>query len=372
MKRVIILGATGSIGTTCLNSIKEKKLPIDVVAISANTDVKKLESIGDSFNINNLYLATNKAHCDCFNYFNSIDELLDNVKCDIVLNGISGFSGLSASVKVLERGIDLALANKESVVAGGSFIFDIANKSGATIFPVDSEHSAIKALLDAHKKEHVKSLIITASGGPFRQLDKKDFKNITIEKALNHPTWKMGPKITIDSATLANKALEVIEASYLFGFSGENIEVVVHPQSIIHSMIRMNDGAIYSQMGMPNMSLPIIEGLLGIYDGVNLVDPLSFDNLSLTFEKPDFEKFPLLKIAFQILKTGKSYPIAFNAANEVAVDAFLKEKITYLQLQDCVLETMQKDFLDVCTNLTETINLDIKARSIANSYINSL
>ncbi|MBK5199978.1 MAG: 1-deoxy-D-xylulose-5-phosphate reductoisomerase [Spirochaetaceae bacterium] len=372
MKKVIILGATGSIGTTCLHSIKNKNLPLEVVGITANTKVRELENIGDSFNVRNLHLATNQARCDCFNYYNSIEELLDTVKCDIVLNGISGFSGLAASVKVLERGIDLALANKESVVAGGSFIFDLASKTGANIYPVDSEHSAIKSLLDAHKKEHVKSLIITASGGPFRTLDKKDFKNITVQQALNHPTWKMGKKITIDSSTLANKALEVIEAAYLFGFNENNIEVVVHPQSIIHSMIRMHDGAVYSQMGTPNMSLPIIEGLLGVYDHSNLVDPMSFDNLTLTFEKPDYDRFPLLKIAFDILKKGKSYAIAFNASNEVAVYAFLKERISYLQLQDCVISTMQNDFMDICTNLSESIEIDNKARAIANRYINSL
>jgi len=372
MKKVIILGATGSIGTTCLYSIKEKNLPLEVVAISANTNVRKLETYGDQFNVRNLFIATNQPHCDCFNYYNSLDELLDTVKCDIVLNGIAGFKGLEASVKVLERGIDLALANKESVVAGGSFIFEIAKKTGSSINPVDSEHSAIKALLDAHKKENVKSLIITASGGPFRTLEKSAFKNITVESALNHPTWKMGKKITIDSSTLANKALEVIEASYLFNFSEKNIEVVVHPQSIIHSMIRMNDGAIYSQMGTPNMSLPIIEGLLGVYNETNLVNPLSFDNLSLTFEKPDYDRFPLLKIAFDILKKGGSYPVAFNASNEVAVDAFLNKKISYLQLQDCVLSVMQNDFMNNCTSLNQTIEEDIRARALAKAYINSL
>jgi len=372
MKRVIILGATGSIGTTCLNSIRENKLPLNVVGISANTQVQKLEKIGDDFHVRSLHIASNRAHCDCFDYYSSIAELLDSTECDIVLNGISGFEGLAASTEVLKRGLDLALANKESVVSGGSYIFKLAEKTGSKIIPVDSEHSAIKALLDAHKSSHVDKLIITASGGPFRTLPLSEFKNITVERALNHPTWKMGKKITIDSSTLANKALEVIEASYLFNFDKDHIEVVVHPQSIVHSMIRMKDGAIYSQMGTPNMSLPIIEGLLGTYDDCNLVKPLGFDALSLTFEKPDFKKFPLLKISYDILESGKGYPIAFNGSNEVAVESFLDNQITYLQLQDCVLDVMQNDFSIASSSLEESIEIDKRARELARNYIKQL
>lgn len=372
MKNVIILGATGSIGTTCLNSIKTNNLPLNIVGISAYNNVQKLETIGSEFHIKALHLASNVAHCDCFDYYKTLDDLLDNVECDIVLNGISGFEGLSASCKVLERGIDLALANKESVVAGGAFIFNLAKTNNCSIIPVDSEHSAIKALLDAHGTSNVHSLIITASGGPFRTLPKSEFKNITVEKALNHPTWKMGKKITIDSSTLANKALEVIEASYLFNFKPNQIEVVVHPQSVVHSMIRMKDGAVYSQMGNPNMSLPIIEGLLGPYYSKPLVNPLSFSPLSLTFEQPDFDRFPLLKLAYDILNRGKGYPVAFNASNEIAVEYFLKKEISYIQLQDCVIETLQKDFSFTPKNLEEAIEIDINARNLARKYIKTL
>lgn len=372
MKNVLILGATGSIGTTCLNSIKMNNLPINVVGISANSNVQQLEKIGNNFNVRSLHLAANVAHCDCFDYYNSIDDLIDHVDCDIVLNGISGFEGLAASCKVLERGIDLALANKESIVAGGSFIFDLAKQNNCRIIPVDSEHSAIKALLDAHEPNNVDSLIITASGGPFRTLKKEDFKNITVEMALKHPTWEMGNKITIDSSTLANKALEVIEAAYLFNFKKDKIEVIVHPQSIVHSMIRMKDGAVYSQMGKPNMALPIIESILGPYYSKPLVEPLNFNNLSLTFEQPDFEKFPLLKCAYTILEHKKAYPIAFNASNEVAVESFLKKEISYLQLQDCVIATLQNDFSVAPSNLEETIEIDRSARQLAKDYLKTL
>lgn len=372
MKKVLILGATGSIGTTCLNSIKEKNLPIEIVGLAAKSNQEKLETLAHKFNVKQLYLSDKKINNTDFNYSSSLDEFLDKIDCDIVLNGIAGFSGLDATVKVLERKIDIALANKESVVTGGSFIFDLAKKNNCKINPVDSEHSALKALIDAQGKEHVHSLIITASGGPFRTLDKNEFKNITVEKALNHPTWKMGRKITIDSSTLANKALEVIEASFLFGFEPSQIEVSVHPQSIVHSMIRLKDGAIYAQLGTPNMSLPIIEGILGTYDYNTLVKPLSFDNLTLTFEKPDYNRFPLLQAAYSILELKKGYPIAFNGANEVAVEAFLNRQISYLQLQDCVMDVLEKDFSIEAKNLQQVIEIDNKSRLLATRFIKNL
>lgn len=369
MKKVIILGATGSIGSTCLQAIDEKKLPIKIVGLSANSNYKALENIADKFKTKNLLLTNNKHNNNDYNYYNSISSLLDNVDYDIVLNAIAGFDGLKATIETLNRSKDVALANKESVVTGGSFIFDLAKKNNCKIIPVDSEHSAIKALLDSHDINSVKSLIITASGGPFRTLNYKEFKNITVKKALNHPTWKMGPKITIDSSTLANKALEVIEASYLFNFQPNNIEVTIHPQSIVHSMIRLKDGAIYAQLGNPNMALPIIEGIFDSYSTTELVKPLDFTNLSLTFEKPNFDNFPLLQVAYDVLNKKGGYPIAFNAANEEAVYAFLKEKISYLQLQEIVLKTLENDFNFEVKNFDDVIELDKKARDIARKMI---
>ncbi len=369
MKKVIIFGATGSIGSTCLAAIKNKQLPIDVVAMSANSNFEKLENIAISFNIKNLILTNSKHTNSDFNYFSNISHLLDQIKCDVILNGVAGFDGLKITIEALNHGIDVALANKESVVAGGAFIFELAKKNNCQIIPVDSEHSAIKALIDAHHRENVKSLIITASGGPFRQLVKSEFKNITVAKALNHPTWKMGKKITIDSSTLANKALEVIEASYLFDFAPKDIEVSIHPQSIVHSMVRLFDGSIYSQMGTPNMSLPIIEGIFNEYSKIELVKPLDFSSLSLTFENPDYEKFPLLKLAYDILEIKQGYPIAFNAANEEAVYAFLAEKISYLQLQDIVIRTLESDFDNNITCFEDILEIDQRARVIAKSYI---
>ncbi|MGD1816942.1 MAG: 1-deoxy-D-xylulose-5-phosphate reductoisomerase [Pleomorphochaeta sp.] len=369
MKKVIILGATGSIGTTCLNAIIEKKLPIEVVGISANKNFEQLEAIATKFNIKNLLLSNSSHKNSNFNYFNNIFDLIKETPCDIVLNGISGFDGLKATIDTLKNKKDIALANKESVVTGAAVIFDLAKKNNCKIIPVDSEHSAIKALIDSHQRENVKSLIITASGGPFRTLELSKFKDITVEKALNHPTWKMGPKITIDSSTLANKALEVIEASYLFNFEAKDIEVTVHPQSIIHSMIRLKDGAVYAQMGNPNMSLPIIEGILDGYSNKELVKPLDFTSLQLTFEAPNYEKFPLLKLAYDILEKKKGYPIAFNAANEEAVYAFLNKQISYLKLQDIVIKTLDKDFSNNISSFEDILETDKIARMIAKSYI---
>ncbi|MCY1151477.1 MAG: 1-deoxy-D-xylulose-5-phosphate reductoisomerase [Sphaerochaetaceae bacterium] len=369
MKKVIIFGATGSIGTTCLNAIKEKQLPIEVVGISANNNYKKLEKIAYDFKVKNLLLTKAKSFNSSFNFFNNSLDLIESTPCDVVLNGVSGFDGLKITIDSIMSGKDVALANKESVVAGGEFIFDLAAKNNCKIIPVDSEHSAIKALIDSHDRVNVKSLIITASGGPFRNLEKKDFNKITVEKALNHPTWKMGPKITIDSSTLANKALEVIEASYLFNFDSKDIEVTVHPQSIVHSMIRLFDGAVYAQMGNPNMSLPIIEGIYDCYCNKELVKPLDFTNLSLTFEKPNYDNFPLLGSAYEVLEKKGGYPIAFNAANEEAVYAFLEEKISYLKLQEIVLKTISSDFNYTVKDFNDVLSIDEKARRIAKSYI---
>jgi len=382
MKRLIILGATGSIGTTALVAIQEKHLPIEVVGLSANSQVSKLSSLAQEFSLSSVALTRKQSTIsneesiipplpsqkDGLQWFQSIDELLDATPCDIVLNAIAGFDGLEASIKTLERGIDLALANKESVVAGGSFLFQLAKEHSCTIIPVDSEHSAIHSLLQAQGRENVDSLIITASGGPFRLWDKERFSSITVADALNHPTWNMGKKITIDSATLANKALEVIEASYLFGFDGDHIEVSVHPQSIIHSMVRMKDGAVYAQLGVPDMTLPIIEGIIG-NQNIPLLNPLSFTNLDLHFEDPDTDKFPMLSAAYLVIKKQGGYPIAFNAANEVAVRAFINHEIRFTDITRLTLEVLKEDFSAPIHSFSDVLQSDKKARDIITMMI---
>ena len=253
--------------------------------------------------------------------------MIDECKPDIVVNGIAGSAGLLPSKIVLENGIDLALANKETIVMAAPLVKELANNTGAKIIPVDSEHSAIFNLVEKIGKENIDRVVITASGGPFRTFSKEQLQNVTVEQALNHPTWKMGPKITIDSSTLANKGLEVIEAAYLFEKPYNKIDVVVHPQSIIHSLVRTNDGMLYAQLSDPDMKHPIFGALSWPENNKTYLEPFDLFDKELTFYRPRTDDFPLLKMAFECVKNGGSYPIVFNAANEIAVDDFINQKI---------------------------------------------
>ena len=351
-RRVIILGATGSIGTTCLNAIRNGKLYAQVVGLVGKSTIEKLISLSKEFN--------------CPYYINNNPEelktFLSKLKGDIVLNGIAGSAGLQASLISLECGFDLALANKESIVMGGEFLLNEAKRLKRKIIPVDSEHSAIYNLINAHNK--IKSVVITASGGPFYQ--KKDLENVSVEEAINHPTWKMGKKISIDSATLANKGLEVIEAGFLFNLSPEDIEVTIHRQSIIHSMIRLDNGAVYAQLSPPDMTLPIVGA---VNDEVNplydVVKPLSFEDLTLTFKRWDKNEFPLLELAYEALRKKGSYPIAFNAANEVAVNLFINHKIKFTSIANITKEVLMHDFSRKCNSFEEIMFEDQRARALA-------
>ncbi len=352
MRKVVILGATGSIGTTALNAIREGKLSAKVVALVGFSNEKKLQELSYEFN--------------CPYFINASEEGLKNflssINADIALNGIAGAAGLFASLSSLEAGFDLALANKESVVMGGNFLFETASRLGRKIIPVDSEHSAIYHLLGDHKD--VEKLIITASGGPF--LRREDLSNVTVEEAINHPTWKMGAKISVDSATLANKGLEVIEAGFLFGFAAKDIEVTIHRQSIIHSMIRVENGAIYAQASPPDMTLPIVAAINDNNEKLHdVVKPLCFDDLTLTFEKWNPLQFPLLKLAFEVLEKKGGYPIAFNAANEVAVSLFLDRKLPFTSIASVTEEVLKRDFSQTASSYKEIKSIDRRARMLA-------
>ncbi|MBI9093779.1 MAG: 1-deoxy-D-xylulose-5-phosphate reductoisomerase [Sphaerochaeta sp.] len=367
-KRVVILGCTGSIGTTAIQAIRDKKMAISVVGLSAHSNEEALVSLARELCCPSICLTGSKpSKHSGLSVFNSLSDMLSTLEADIVLNGIAGFAGLEASVLSLQQGFDLALANKESIVCGGSYLFDFAKAHNSKIIAVDSEHSALAELVQGQSPEHIESLILTGSGGPFRNLPADQFAHITVEQALAHPTWKMGKKISVDSATLANKALEVIEASYLFGLPAEKIEVVIHPQSIVHSMIRTCDGAVYAQMGMPDMTLPIVNALVD--NGKNLVRPLDFTKLSLTFEKPDYQRFPLLALAFSILKRKGSAALAFNAADEVAVYTFLDGRCTYPQMIRAIEKTLEKSWDRAPSSFAETLALDREARELTRSYL---
>ena len=266
-----------------------------------------------------------------------MNELCKNKNIDIILNSVSGYKGLSLSYQILNSGIDLALANKESIVQAGNILIDLSKQNNCNIFPVDSEHSALWQCLIGEDISNVKKIILTASGGPFRKLKKDDFKNITKERALKHPNWTMGSKITIDSATMMNKGFEVIEAYWLFGIEYKNIDIVVHPQSIIHSMIEYIDGSIKAQLSEPSMRIPI-QFALTYPDRFEVEDEKFnfFKNDKLTFEKPDFDKFPCLKLAYDAGSKGGTYTTVLNVANDIAVDLFLKDKIHFMEISQVI------------------------------------
>ena len=358
MRRVVILGATGSIGTTCLNYLRNSNPGFLLVGATAKRSREKLESIGKEFNCPVLLTSPIET--------SSLSSFLLSTKPDIVLNAVSGADGLFASVTTIDCGIDLALSNKESVVMGGSWIFSYAEKKNVKIIPVDSEHSAIYNLLKGHEAQ---SLVITASGGPF--VDRMDLDNVTVSEALNHPTWKMGKKITIDSATLANKGLEVIEASFLFDMEAKDIEVTVHRQSIVHSLIRTKEGAVYAQLSPPDMTLPIVSALSdGKIELENVVRPLSFSDLTLTFESPDTKRFPLLQSAYRALEIGGAAPIAYNAADEVAVAAFMEERISFKDISRIVGSVIEMDcFKSPVFDYSSTMKMDRIARKEAEKLI---
>ncbi len=362
MKRVLVLGATGSIGTNTLNIINYMPQDFVLCGVQAHNNKEKLLEIAEKANCP--YLLTSEDNSE-----QAFKDLIEKAKPDIVVNGISGAPGLMPSKVVLENGIDLALANKETIVMAGSLIKELAHDNGAKILPVDSEHSAIFNLIQNIGKEKVSKIIITASGGPFRTLTKAELEQVTVEQALNHPTWQMGKKITVDSATLANKGLEVIEASQLFDAPAEKIEVVVHPQSLVHSLVQTNDGMLYAQISEPDMKHPIFNALTWPENKENYLEPFNLFDKTMTFFKPRLQDFPMLSYAFECVKFGKAYPIAFNAANEVAVNAFLQEKLSFQAISRVVRSVMDKNWNHKVKSFKDVFAADEEARKYAAELI---
>ncbi len=359
MRKVIILGATGSIGQTAIRTIREKKLPFEVKALVAKSS-ESIERDASYFKCPCI-LTENKS-------ISEIKAFLSSIDADIALNGISGSDGLIYSDMLIDLGFDIALANKETVVLGGEYIFKKAEEKNVRIIPVDSEHSAIYSLINAHGRKNVQRLIITASGGPFAE--RKDLSTVTLDQALSHPTWKMGKKITIDSATLANKGLEVIEAGYLFNFNADEIDVTIHRQSVVHSLIKTYSGAIYAEMSMPDMALPIIRAIAGGKIELNdIVRPLDFKSLTLTFEKWDETRFPLLSLAYRALKEKNAYPIAFNISDEVAVNAFISGRISFIDIASVVRHVMDRDYSEKITCSEDALLSISRAEKEARNYI---
>lgn len=369
-RRLAILGSTGSIGRQTLDVVRQHPDLFEVELLTANNSAGLLIEQAVEFDANNVVIC-NERHYDevasalqcrgikVFSGINSVCGLVGGDNVDIVVAAMVGFSGLLPTISAIKAGKIIALANKETLVAAGSIVMDLAKKHDAPILPVDSEHSAIFQCLLAAQGNTVSKLHITASGGPFRTWDKERIAGATREMALKHPNWNMGAKITIDSSTMMNKGFEVIEARWLFDMPPERINVVVHPESVIHSMIEFEDGAVLAQLGCPDMREPI-QFALGFPERLPLNNKkLDFASLArLSFSAPDMDKFPALALAFEALKRGGNIPCALNAANEAAVAAFLSDRISFYGISDvvrrCIEETsyVPEPSLDdiLCTN----------------------
>ena len=374
MKNVVILGSTGSIGKNALQVLSNFAKRFSVFGLSTNTNISLLEEQIKRFRPNMAVIADEGSFRDFPpNYgteilcgMDGLKRLCSHPQVDLVINALVGSVGLLPSLKALESGKNLAIANKESLVMAGQLLIQKAKRTGAEILPIDSEHSAIKQCLLSGKKEEVKRLILTASGGPFLSRNKKDLKEITVKEALSHPTWEMGKKITTDSATLMNKGLEVIEAHWLFGIPPDRIKVLIHPQSIIHSMVEFVDGSVIAQMSLPDMKLPIQYALFypqRIFSNNTSLDLVKTGHL--TFLEPDTEKFPCLHLAYRSLEMGGTAPAVLNAANEVAVEAFLAKGIGFTDIERIVQQTLKQHQVGLNPLLDDILNADRWARQTA-------
>jgi 1-deoxy-D-xylulose-5-phosphate reductoisomerase len=346
MKRIALLGATGSIGRQAVEIVRGHP-ELELVAAASGSQpmdgLAPLTQVGGD-----------------------LTELLDRAKPDVVLNAVVGFAGLPATLWALEHGVTLALANKESLVAAGELALQAQERGGGSLLPVDSEHSAAFQCLEGRTPDQVHSLVLTGSGGPFRGRTRDELEDVAPEEALAHPTWQMGPKITVDSATLANKGLELIEAHFLFGLPYERIEVVLQPTSVVHALVRFRDGASLAHLGYPDMRVPISFALTYPERSATPVEPLDFSQgLVLGFEPPDLETFPLLALARRAGEDGGTYPCAFNAANEVAVAAFLEGRLPFLGIAATVEETLAEVDGAPARDLDELMEADATARRLA-------
>lgn len=370
-KRVLILGATGSIGTSAIDVIRHYPDLFELVGISGHHNEEKLLQIASEFNCKNICLSGLELSSDILNsriqFYGTtgLNEIIEQTNANIVLNGISGMSGLLPSIAVIKKGIDLALANKETLVMAGEYVQKLAKKNKCKIIPVDSEHSAIFSLIENFKANNVSKIVLTASGGPFKDYTYNELKTVTVEDTLRHPTWNMGKKITIDSATLANKGLEVIEASVLFNLPPSKIQVAIHPQSLVHSLIQLNDGVLYSQISKPDMKHPILNALTYPTIMENYLEKLDLtQDVNLSFSAPRMKDFPMLYLAYQCLNKKGAYPIVYNAANEVAVSAFISGQISFLDIPRITEKVLQSDWTEEPSSIEEILTIDGKAREL--------
>ncbi len=380
-KKIAILGSTGSIGIQSLEVVSQHPEKFQVEALTAKSNYALLCEQAVAFDVNAVVIADEKYYKETVNKLantdikvfagdSSVSDIVEMESIDVVINALVGFSGLLPTLRTIKYGKTLALANKESLVVAGNIIMQNIHDSKSQIIPVDSEHSAIFQCIMGEQEKAVKKIILTASGGPFRETAYEDFPNISVAQALKHPNWKMGNKISIDSATMMNKGLEIIEAYWLFGLDAKKIEVIVHPQSIIHSFVEFSDNSIKAQLGLPDMRTPIQfalsypERLNSSFPSYNFLDYPNF-----SFEKADRKKFPAIDLAYEALNKGGNIPCCLNAANEIAVDAFLKEKISFIDIPKIVDYCINHISFAPNSSLDDLIETNTISREMALNYI---
>ena len=380
-KRIAILGSTGSIGTQALEVVQQYPEYFDVKLLSAHSNVDLLAEQARRHSPTSVVICNETRYerlrdhlgntsVKIYSGVNTLAEVVQSDYIDLVLVSLVGYAGLLPTINAIKGGKEIALANKETLVVAGDLVRSLSQRHQVPIYPVDSEHSAIYQCLIGEENNKLEKIYLTASGGPFRKFTREELKDVTTEQALKHPNWSMGNKITIDSASLMNKGLEVIEARWLFDLNPRQIDVIIHPQSIIHSIVQFEDGSMKAQMGLPDMKLPILYALTTPDRLKTNFERFTFENFTeLTFEKPDAERFPNLFLAYESLKSGGNMPCILNAANEVAVEAFLKNKIGFLEMSDVIEQTMHKISYIRSPKLEDYMNSDEEARVLARSLI---
>ena len=382
MKNIVLLGATGSIGDSCLNVIRQNKQHFRLFAIGLESNIDKAQKIAEEFHPEHIFVAKShydKSH-DLFQSYPNIlcteDELqglIQDPNVDIVISAISGFAGLKASYFAIDAGKTILVANKESIVAAGDILMPLAKIKNSKIIPVDSEHNAIHQCFPPERDlKQISKIMITASGGPFREKTFQDLSSVTLQDALKHPTWNMGTKITIDSATLVNKCLELIEAHYLFQIPESQIEIVVHPQSIIHSMVTFIDGSTIAQMSNPNMEVPIANAL-GLDQRLPInFEPINFFGLNLSFEPIADGREVIFEMAREVCNKKGNLGVIFNASNEIAVDAFINKSIEFVDIYKVIQRTFDHFSCSKVSTLDDIFEYDKQARIQTEKVIKSL
>lgn len=381
MKRIAILGSTGSIGQNALKVARHLRDTIEVVALAARANIDLLEQQAKEFHPaliavyecdQALELKKRLPDCCVLGGMEGLQAVAAYAEADMVISAIAGTMGLQPTIAAIEAGKDIGLANKEVLVSGGALIMRLVKEKGGQLLPIDSEHSALFQCLKNEKKEAIERLILTASGGPFRNFTEEQFAHITVEQALNHPTWKMGPKVTVDCSTLMNKGLEVIEACWLFNVNVDKIEVVIHPQSLIHSLVEFVDQSMLAQMGEPNMIVPIQYAMTYPTRYPGMLKRFDFlKHATLQFLMPDQTKFRCLALAYESMRQGGSLPCYMNAANEVLVERFLNKEMSWKEIGIQLDHLMQQHNVVQVDSLEAILAIDALAREEARCKVNS-